>query len=153
MSRPWAVARALLLPWLLACGTPGAGVPQAADDAAAVAFARRIATFYGALEDVPVAAIWTYESTELYGYFTGRPAFDDYFASLAMQVRSATLRNGRVERFEIREFRLLDPDHAVVELKLIGRHERELRFWEIELPRTDTWQRVRGTWTVRPDRL
>ena len=63
------------------------------------------------------------------------------------------LRDGRVERFEITEFRMLDPERAVVELQLIGRHERELRFWEIELPRTDTWQRVRGTWTVRPDRL
>jgi hypothetical protein len=153
MSRSRACAAALLLPLLAVCGTSGPGPAQAVDDATAVAFARRIEAFYGALEDVPVAAFSTYESSDLYGYFTGRPAFDDYFASLAMQVRSATLRNGRVERFEIDEFRIIDADHAVVELQLIGRHERELRFWEIELPRTDTWQRVRGTWTLRPDRL
>jgi hypothetical protein len=143
---------ALLLAWpLWACGL-GAAVP-AVDDAAAASFAHRIETFYAALENVPVAAIWTYESPELHGYFTGRSAFDDYFASLAMQVRRATLRDGLVERFEIAEFRMLDADHAVVDLHLIGRHERELRFWEIELPRTDTWERVRGVWTVKPDRL
>jgi hypothetical protein len=68
-------------------------------------------------------------------------------------VRSATLRDGRIERFQIPEFRLLDPDHAVVELQLIGHHQRELRFWEIELPRTDAWQRVQGTWTVTPAKL
>ena len=151
---PARAGAALLLSLLVAgCGFWGGGAIQGVDDAAAVAFARRIEVFYAALEDVPVAALWTYESPELHGYFTGRPAFDDYFASLATQVRSATLRDGRVERFEITEFRLLDPDHAVVELQLVGRHERELRFWEIELPRTDTWERVRGTWTLRPDRL
>ena len=153
MTRTQVSAGLLLALLLPACGFSGAGSVQAVDDDGAVAFARRIEAFYSALEDVPVAAIWTYESPELHGYFTGRPAFDDYFASLAMQVRSATLRDGRVERFEITEFRMLDPERAVVELQLIGRHERELRFWEIELPRTDTWQRVRGTWTVRPDRL
>jgi hypothetical protein len=136
---------------LAACGLPAAIPPV--DDAGAVAFSRRIEAFYAALEDVPVAAIWTYESPELHGYFTGRPAFDDYFASLAMQVRSAALRDGRVEHFRIAEFRILDPDHAVVELQLVGHHQRELRFWEIELPRTDTWQRVRGTWTVTPAKL
>jgi hypothetical protein len=143
---------ALLLPLLLgACAGPAA--PPLVDDPNAAAFSRRIQAFYSALRDVPVAAIWTYESPELHGYFTSRPAFDDYFASLAMQVRSATLRDGRIERFEITQFRLLDADHAFVDLQLIGRHQRELRFWEIELPRTDTWERVRGTWTVKPDRL
>jgi hypothetical protein len=140
----------LALP-LWACGI-GAAVPAVDDDPAAN-FARRIQTFYAALEDVPVTAIWTYESPELHGYFTGRSAFDDYFASLAMQVREATLRDGLVDRFEISEFRMLDADHAVVDLHLVGRHERELRFWEVELPRTDTWERVRGVWTVKPDRL
>jgi hypothetical protein len=136
-----------------ACGGIARGPAPAVDDDEAVAFSRRIEAFYSALEDVAVASIWTYDSPELHGYFTSRPAFDDYFASLATQVRRATLRDGRVERIEIREFRLTDPDHASVDLELIGRHERELRFWEIELPRTDTWVRVRGTWTVRPDRL
>jgi hypothetical protein len=136
-----------------ACGTFETGASANVEDAEAVAFARRAEAFYAALQGVPIPAIWTYERPELYGYFTGRPAFDDYFASLAMQVRKATLRDGRIERFVIEEFRLLAPDHAVVELKLVGHHERELRFWEIELPRTDTWRRVSGVWTVSPDRL
>jgi hypothetical protein len=143
--------RAALCLLLCACASPAA-IPSV-DDAAAVAFSRRIESFYSVLQDVPVPAIWTYESPELHGYFTGRPAFDDYFASLAMQVRSATLRDSRVERFEIEEFRMLDADHAIVDLRLVGHHQRELRFWEIELPRTDKWQRVRGTWTVTPERL
>lgn len=153
MSRLRAGAALLLLICTaVACGI-GAGPRAPVDDDEAVAFSRRIEAFYSALEDVPVAAVWTYDSAELHGYFTSRRAFDDYFASLATQVRRATLRDGRIERIEVREFRLTDADHAVVELELVGRHERELRFWEIELPRIDTWERVRGTWTVRPDRL
>jgi hypothetical protein len=152
MRRARAGAAGLLSLLVAACGV-SAGPVASVDDAAAVTFSRRIESFYAALEDVPVAAIWTYESPELHGYFTGRAAFDDYFASLATQVRAAVLRDGQVERFEIREFRLIDADHAVVELSLVGRHERELRFWDVELPRTDTWERVRGTWTVKPDRL
>jgi hypothetical protein len=147
-----ATALLLLVLPLSSCGTARGPAPQVDDDEA-VAFSRRIEAFYAALEAVPVASIFTYDSSELHGYFTSRPAFDDYFASLATQVRRATLRDGRLDRVEIREFRLLDADNAKVDLQLVGHHERELRFWEIELPRTDTWQRVRGIWTVRPDRL
>jgi hypothetical protein len=70
-----------------------------------------------------------------------------------MQVRAADLRHRQAERVEIREFRMLRPEEAVVDLILYGHHTRRLRFWDIELPRSDTWVRADGRWVIKPEKL
>jgi hypothetical protein len=136
-----------------ACWSFGGGAPEVAEDPDAAAFAARIQNFYGMLEGVPIAAISTHTDPRLRGYFTGRGPLQDYMASLTTQVRLSLLRDGKLDRFEIVEFRLLEEGEAVVELLLVGQHERGLHFWDVELRRIDHWRRIQETWTVSPDRL
>ncbi len=154
-------AAALLGTCVLATGCWGSGWlgfgggrgPEVVEDARAAGFAARIRSFYDLLEGVPIAAETTHSDPRLPGFFTGRVALQDYMASLTAQVRASQLRGGLLDRFEVLEFRMLEDDRAVVELRLVGEHARGLRFWGLELPRTDHWRQVRGIWTVSPDRL
>lgn len=118
-----------------------------------LAFASRIETFYRALEGTPLDAPLTYESSGLRAHFVDTEAFSDYYASLTLQVRLAQLRNARVERIEVRQFTFESEERARVEVMLVGHHERSLRFWEMELPRTDIWTLVRGDWMLTPEKL
>jgi hypothetical protein len=144
-----------LWPWGGEEGEGEAASPEQTrvDDAAAALLARRASEFYARLEGVSLVTALTYEDPRLQSYFASRRAYDDYFASLATQIRAADLRYRQAERVEVRELRLLKPEEAVVELMLYGHHTRRLRFWEIELPRTDTWVRVDGRWVIRPEKL
>lgn len=146
---------ALLAAGLLCAGCGLFADPPAAQvsDPDAERLARRLERFYSELEDVPVDAALTWESPYLRGYFADPTAFADFYASLAGQVRDARLRDSRLLRIEVREFRVPSPGLAYVDVALIGVHQRALRFWEIELARTDTWTRVEGTWYLTPDRL
>ena len=118
-----------------------------------VAFAERIEVFYRSLEDIPLDAEMTYQDEDLRAHFRDETSFADYYASLADQVRRASLRNGRAHRVEIREFRFEGPELARVDVSLYGRHLRGLRFWQIELERTDTWLLEEGAWLLSPEKL
>ncbi len=123
------------------------------DERDVLLFAERIATFYATLARRSLDAYLTYEDESLRDYFDSPGAFSDYYASLANQVRDAHLRNSSAREVRVREFRFEDPDTVRVDLLLVGRHERGLRFWDIELERTDTWRRARGTWVLAPEKL
>jgi hypothetical protein len=36
---------------------------------------------------------------------------------------------------------------------LTGKHERELRFWDIDVERRDIWRRIDGVWVIVPEKL
>ena len=148
------VAGALLSVLLAACGFFDVSrVPVGVEDADALRFAQRIQGFYGALENMPIDSLLTYESPELRAYFENERAFSDYYASLAGDLRDADFRNGRAERIVIDEFRFTGPGEATVDLTLVGRHMRRLRFWERKFRRTDRWRQVGGTWLLSPSKL
>lgn len=148
------VASALLPLALAACGLfAPEPVPVGVDDVDAVRFAERIQGFYGALENVPLDALITYENRELRAYFADERAFSDYYAALAGDLRDAAFRNGRAEKVLIDEFSFDGPGEARVELTLIGRHIRELLFWERRIRRTDLWRQVEGVWLLTPSKL
>jgi hypothetical protein len=155
MSRVESRAVSVVLPLLLAaCGLfDVTRVPASVEDVEAVRFAERIQGFYGALENVPIDSLMTYENRELRAYFENDRAFSDYYASLAGELRDADFRNGRAERVVIDEFRFEGPGEASVDLTLVGRHMRELRFWERKVRRTDRWRQVEGVWLVSPSKL
>ena len=127
------------------------GAPVA--DPSAEALAGRIDEFYARLQDVPLDARMTWQDPELREYFPGLAAFNDYYASLANQARSAGLRDTRLQSVEVIEFRIADPGRAFVDVRLVGHHERRLRFWDIQLDRTDTWSVLDGVWYLTPDAL
>lgn len=113
-------------------------------------FATRIESFYRSLELVPLDIFMTYEDAELRAHFRDHRDFSDYYASLANQVRGAHFRNGVAERINIDEFQFESPERARVDLTLIGRHQRGLRFWQIDMVRSDTWELVEGAWLLNP---
>ena len=143
---------------LLGCfGAGGAEAPPAPEppvsDQEAMQFALRAERFYRALEGVPLAATLTFYNSELHEYFPTPAAFSDYYSSLATLARQKTLRDGQARTVRIREFHFSAPDQAVVDVVLTGKHERELRFWDIDLERTDIWRRVDGVWVIVPEKL
>ncbi len=148
--------RGAILPLVAcACIWPGSGKDplEPVDERDIVAFAERISAFYGRLEKLPLNSLLAFEDAELRSYFEGDREFSDYFASVASQVREASLRNTTADRVLIREFRFADEDLAEVDITLEGRHKRGLRWGLIELQRTDTWRRVGGTCSLSPDKL
>ncbi len=128
-------------------------VPVGVEDTEAVRFAERIQGFYSALENIPIDSLITYENRELRAYFESDQAFSDYYAGLAGELRDADFRNGRAERVMIDEFRFNGPGDASVDLTLVGRHIRRLRFWERTFRRTDVWRQVDGVWLISPSKL
>ena len=146
-----------LLPVLLSACFLGGDEPMpeipAAEVAPARALSARLDSFYERLAGVPIDAVTTFDMPGLRDYFTGPPAFADYYASLANQVRDARLANGKADRVVVREFHFADADTAMVTIAILGHHQRRLRFWEIELSRLDTWRRLDGVWLLVPDKL
>jgi len=141
---------------LLACfggGAPASVPKPPVSDDEAMQFALRAERFYHALQGVPLAATITYSNQELHQYFPTPAAFSDYYSSIATAVRQKTLRDGMARSVQIREFHFDGPDQAVVDVVFTGKHERELRFWDIDLDRHDIWRRVDGIWVIVPDKL
>ena len=123
------------------------------EDEPVLAFASRIGPFYARLERTRLDALSTFEDVELRRFFADERDFMDYYASLAAQVRAAHFRRSQPLEVEIREFHFPQGGQALVDVRLSGRHERALRFWSIEILRTDTWERVDGTWFLSPGKL
>lgn len=142
---------------LLGCLGAGAEAPPLPEppvsDQEAMQFAQRAESFYRALEGVPLAATITFNNPELPKYFPTPSAFADYYSSLATMARQETLRDGEARRVRIREFHFDGADQAVVDVVLTGKHERELRFWDIDVERRDIWRRIDGVWVIVPEKL
>jgi hypothetical protein len=142
---------------LLACFGGGAGAPAASEppisDEEALQFSLRAERFYHSLQGIPLAATITFNNRELHPFFPNPSAFSDYYSALATMARRNTLRDGQVHSVRIREFHFLAADHAVVDVVLSGKHERELRFWDIDLERRDIWRRIDGFWLLVPEKL
>ena len=123
------------------------------EDEQIVALAVRLDDFYRSLENRTLDTLATFEDRRLRSYFADDTAFSDYYASLASQVRRALVRHGRVEEVQVVEFSLADGDHALVRVHLRGSHQRQLRFWSVDLDRTDSWRRLSGRWFLVPEDL
>ena len=123
------------------------------NDEQILALATRLDEFYRLLENRTLDTLATFEDRRLRSYFADDTAFSDYYASLASQVRRALMRYGRVDDVQVVEFSLKEADHALVRVQLVGRHQRQLRFWRVELSRTDSWRRLSGRWFLVPEDL
>ena len=134
-----------------AAATPGL---QPVGEASILEFAERIQGFYGSIERRSLNALVTFQDAELHGYFGDPRQFADYYASLADQVKSAHFRYSRADAVRVREFRFPAHGRAEVDVVLVGRHQRALRFWDIEIERTDAWVLDdSGLWIIAPEKL
>jgi hypothetical protein len=138
---------------LSACLFGGGAGYESVDDAEVLGFAERVGAFYAALEGRPLNTLLTYEDPELRSYFASSAEFADYYSSLTSQVLASHFKNGYAAAVHVREFRFEGPERAEVDVTLVGKHERALRFWDIEVQRTDAWRRVDGRWVLDPERL
>ncbi len=129
------------------------GHAERVDDADVLELVSRMEAFYGLLESRSLDAIETFDDPALHAFFRSDQEFSDYYASLASQVRDARFRLSRADRVWVRTFRFIDPDTALANVSLRGRHMRELRFWNREVGRVDTWRRTSAGWTISPDKL
>ena len=129
------------------------GRQEPVNDEQILALARRLDEFYRSLENRTLDTLATFEDRRLRAYFADDIAFSDYYASLAAQVRRALLRYGRVDDVQVVEFSLKEDDHALVQIQLSGKHQRQLHFWRVELERTDSWRRLSGRWFLVPEDL
>ena len=118
-----------------------------------ISFAQRLQAFYGSIQNIPLDVRLTYDSSVLRTFFASDEEFAAYYASIAAQLRRAQFRNCTLERVSIVEFRFEKDDVAQVDLMLFGRHERTLRFGELELQRVDVWERRNGNWVVTPGKI
>jgi hypothetical protein len=155
VSHPWLAV--LGAAFLSACfggsAAPPAAVGPPISDEEAILFATRIERFYNSLAGVPLPALVTFMDRERHQYFATPTAYSDYYSSLATAARQNTLRDGEVQTVKIREFHFDGPDQAVVAYVATGKHERELRFWDIDLERQDIWRRIDGVWMIAPEKL
>lgn len=150
------VALTGLMGMTLACLSGGSSEPvvERVQDPEVLRFAQRIEKFYGSIENRSLNALVTFEDSDLHGFFQGEGEFADYYASLADQVKSARFRYARADAVHVREFRFAEPGRAEVDVVLVGKHQRALRFWEIQIMRTDAWIRgSTGDWVVAPEKL
>jgi hypothetical protein len=131
---------------------PAAGGPPISDEEA-IQFAGRADRFYRSLQGIPLAALITFEDPDRRQFFPTATAYADYYSGLATVARQNTLRDGAAQSVKIREFHFDGPDQVVVDYVVTGKHERKLRFWNIDFDRHDTWRRVDGTWVIVPDKL
>jgi hypothetical protein len=155
-SAPRAVGHSALLGLLLlACAFGGApaGEVEEVTEREVLEFAERIDQFYRSIESRAITAHATFKDEELRGYFEDTERFSDYYASLANQVEQAHFRFSRADAVLVREFRFTSPGRAEVDVVLVGKHQRALRFWDIEIARTDAWTRVAGVWVLSPEKF
>jgi hypothetical protein len=141
---------------LLASACIGRGDPghaERVDAAQVLELVGRMESFYASLEDRSLDAVETFDDETLRVFFRTEQEFSDYYASLASQVRDARFRLAIADRVRIRTFRFSDPDTALVRVVLRGRHMRELRFWDLEVSRIDTWRHTSAGWMLSPDKL
>ena len=147
------LATALLCATLAGCLAGSGAEPESVTDPEVLAFASRIEGFYRALEGVPLDVQMTFEDPALRSFFRSEAGFTDYYASLATQVRKAQFRNTKAIRVEIRDFHFQSSTRARVTVRLVGQHLRILRFWEIDLSRSDTWLLHESRWVLTPEKL
>ena len=145
----------LLLLLLGACTWMGGGSVQLepVDDIGILAFAERAGSFYALLENEPLDALVTFEDEDLRTYFAEDRDFTDYYATLANRVRKAQFRYSKPDQVVIQEFRLEGDHTAFVDVVLVGRHQRSLIFWDLEVVLTDVWRHRSGAWFISPGKL
>lgn len=153
-----ALAAALsLAPIGAACRGPAPAEPSApsiaVDSDVALALRKRADGFYLRLAHRRFNTLETYNDRIMREHFQSPALFLDYYADLAQALDDAHFEKRRPRRIEIEALRFEDPATATVRVRFVGADDRPLRPGEVQLVRTDRWQRAEGSWFVQPGKL
>ena len=153
------VLAALLVAGALGCGTAMTPIPTAERGGvvvasnAALSFQRRADGFYLRLVHRRFNTLETFNDFILRDHFQSPDLFFDYYADLAQSLARANFERSRPEQVVVEDFAFEDARTARVQVRFVGRDGRPLRPGRTQLVRVDRWERVEGTWWVRPGKL
>jgi len=122
------------------------------DDPALLEFHVRATAFYGRLARRRFDSIQTYQDEKLRDFFRTETAFADYYADLTSALSEAHFEKNRPIALAVVEFALEGPGRARVVTRFVGEDGRPLRRGEVELERSDRWERIDGAWWIVPGR-
>lgn len=98
-------------------------------------------------------SIATFHDPALRELFDSPEAFADYFAAFADALIVAHFEALRPTSARLQRIDVLDPNAALITVTFRGRNSLPLRWWSVELDRTDRWEKNRGRWWIIPGKL
>jgi hypothetical protein len=95
----------------------------------------------------------TFEDPSMRQFFPTVAAYSDYYAALVDALDRANIRFNRPTKIELLGIEV-DPSGSLrLSLRLIGRNDLPLRWWDAVLLRTDEWRWQDGRWWVVPGKV
>ena len=95
----------------------------------------------------------TFHDPALRELFATPEAFADYFAALADALDVAHFEALRPTAVDLLQLDVLEADAVLVTVRYHGQNSLPLRFWSVELARTDRWERSESRWWIIPGKL
>lgn len=109
--------------------------------------------FYTRIINRRFNSIATFHDPALRELLGSPEAFADYFAALTDALTVAHFEALRPTRLDLDQIDVLEPDVVLVTVRYQGRNSLPLRWWAVELVRTDRWERSDGRWWIIPGKL
>jgi hypothetical protein len=98
-------------------------------------------------------SIATFHDPALRELFGSPEAFADYFAAFADALQVAHFEALRPTQAFLERIDVLEPDAVLVTVRFRGENSLPLRWWSVELARTDRWELSDGRWWIIPGKL
>lgn len=109
--------------------------------------------FYTRIINRRFNSISTFHDPALRELFASPEAFADYFAAFADALTEAHFDALRPTSAALEQIDVLDADAVLVTVRFGGQNSLPLRWWSVELTRTDRWERSDGRWWIIPGKL
>jgi hypothetical protein len=109
--------------------------------------------FYTRIINRRFNSIATFHDPALRELFGSPEAFADYFAALADALIVAHFEALRPTSAKLEQIDVLEADSVLVTIRYRGQNSLPLRWWSVELARTDRWERSDGQWWIIPGKL
>ena len=95
----------------------------------------------------------TFEDPSVRQFFPTVAAYSDYYAALVDELDRAHIRFNRPSRVDLLGIEISESGTLSLALRIIGRNDLPLRFWNATLLRTDEWVWREGRWFIVPGKV
>ena len=109
--------------------------------------------FYTRIINRRFNSIATFHDPALRELFTSPEAFADYFAAMTDTLIVAHFEALRPTAARLEKLDVLEADTVLVTIRYRGQNSLPLRWWSVELVRTDRWEHSDGRWWIIPGKL